>query len=386
MNLFQTNKKPKDLDEQERLNWLRLIRTDNIGPITFYQLIENFGSASEALKALPELAKRGGRKKPLNAPSEKSIEQEYKALQKIGGQIITAMDESYPLALTATDDAPPVLSARGDATLLNKSCVGIVGARNASINGKKFAYKIAGELGARNQIVVSGLARGIDTSAHEGALQTGTIAVVAGGINVVYPEENQKLYDEICEKGLIVAESAFGAKPFAAAFPRRNRIVSGISKGIIVVEATQRSGSLITARLAGEQGRDVFAVPGSPLDPRASGPNYLIREGATLIRNADDVMEILTNFSGNVMREPLYTQSNFSVPITIPANTDEPPEDMQEKVLSHLSFSSISVDELIRACHVTISALQTTLLELELAGRIKRLPGNRISLLEQSDT
>ncbi len=386
MDLFQTTKKPKNLDEQERLHWLRLIRTDNIGPITFYQLIENFGSAGEALRALPELSKRGGRKKPLQAPSEKAIEKEYKALQNIGGVILTAMDEHYPLALTANDDAPPVLSVRGDTALLNKSCVGIVGARNASLNGKKFAYKIAQDLGARNQVVVSGLARGIDTSAHEGALNTGTIAVVAGGIDVVYPEENQKLYDAICENGLIVAESAFGAKPFAAAFPRRNRIVSGISNGIVVVEATQRSGSLITARLAGEQGRDVFAVPGSPLDPRASGPNHLIREGATLIRNADDVMEILTNFSGNVMREPLHSQNRFSMPIAIAANTDEPPEDMQEKVLSHLSFSSISVDELIRACHVTISALQMTLLELELAGRIKRLPGNRISLLEQSDT
>ena len=382
MNLFQTTKKPKDLNEQERLDWLRLIRTDNIGPITFYQLIENFGSAGEALKALPEMSKRGGRKKPLIAPDEKLIEKEYKALQKMGGQIITAMDESYPLALSAIDDAPPVLSIRGNAALLNKSCVGIVGARNASINGKKFAYKIAGELGQRNQIVVSGLARGIDTSAHEGALETGTIAVVAGGIDVVYPEENQKLYDEICEKGLIVAESALGAKPYAAAFPRRNRIVSGISKGIVVVEATQRSGSLITARMAGEQGRYVFAVPGSPLDPRASGPNHLIREGATLVRGADDVMEILMNFGGNTLREPFPTQHKFYTPTSVPANEDTPPEDIQERVLSHLSFSSISVDELLRACHLTISALQTTLLELELAGRIKRLPGNRIMLVE----
>lgn len=382
MNLFPNRSKPQDLNEAERLNWLRLIRTDNIGPITFYQLIENFGSAGEALKALPELSKRGGRKKPLNAPPEKSIEQEYRALQKIGGSIITAMDESYPLALSATDDAPPVLSIRGDASLLNKSCIAIVGARNASINGKKFAFKIAADLGAKGQIITSGLARGIDTAAHEGALQTGTIAVVAGGINVVYPEENQKLYDAIAEKGVIVAESAFGAKPFAAAFPRRNRIVSGISKGIIVVEATQRSGSLITARLAGEQGRDVFAVPGSPLDPRASGPNHLIREGATLIRSADDVLEILMNFSGNTLREPLYTNASFIPPPTLAANTDSLPEGLQEKVLSHLSFSSISVDELIRACHVTISALQTTLLELELAGRIKRLPGNRIMLVD----
>lgn len=385
MNLFQSKtKKPKDLNEQERLDWLRLFRTDNIGPITFYQLVENFGSAGEALKALPELSKRGGRKKPLTAPDERTIEQEYRALQKLGGQIITAMDESYPLALTTTDDAPPVLSIRGDASLLNKSCVAIVGARNASLNGKKFAFKIAGELGARNQIVVSGLARGIDTAAHEGALQTGTIAVVAGGIDVVYPEDNQKLYDAICESGVVIAESPLGAKPYAASFPRRNRIVSGMSKGVVVVEATQKSGSLITARLAGEQGRDVFAVPGSPLDPRASGPNHLIREGATLVRNADDVLEILMNFAGNTLREPFPTQHKFYSPTSPPANEDIPPEGLQELVLSHLSFSSISVDELLRACHVTISALQWALLELELAGRIKRLPGGRIMLVEDA--
>ncbi|MGN7437757.1 MAG: DNA-processing protein DprA [Alcanivorax sp.] len=376
-----------DLDETERLAWLRLIRTDNIGPMTFYQLVERFGSATAALEALPELSKRGGRKKPLTPPPESAVEREYRALQKLGGQIITVRDAAYPLALTATDDAPPVLSVLGNAELLNKSCVAIVGARNASLNGKKFARKIASDLGARGQIITSGLARGIDTAAHEGSVNTGTIAVVASGIDVVYPEENQKLYEEIAEKGAIVAESALGAKPYAAAFPRRNRIVSGISKGVIVVEATHRSGSLITARMAGEQGRDVYAVPGSPLDPRASGPNHLIREGATLIRNADDVMENLMNFSGNAMREPIITQRKFTPQIV--ENSDEFDENsgeiLQEKVISNLSFTPIYVDELVRACHVTIAELQSILLELELAGRIKRLPGNKISLLEQGD-
>ncbi len=388
MDLFRNNSaeqaEPRDLSEQEQLNWLRLIRTDSIGPITFYQLIERFGSASDALKALPELAKRGGRKKPLVAPSERDVAKEYKALQKLGGRLVCAADADYPLALTATDDAPPVLSVIGDVSMLNTSCVAIVGARNASLNGRKMASKLAKDLGAKDQVVVSGLARGIDTAAHQGALESGTIAVVAGGIDVVYPPENQGLYDAIKEKGLVVAESAMSAKPFAASFPRRNRIVSGLSKGVIVVEANKRSGSLITARMAGEQGRDVFAVPGSPMDPRAAGPNHLIREGATLVRNADDVMEAVMNFSGNSLREPPAKLVRFSPPSSSGFH-EEPPEDVQDLILSHLSFTPIYVDELVRACHLTISAVQTCLLELELAGRIERLPGNKIILLNQED-
>ncbi len=383
LDLFQQNKTTPS--ETERLAALRLFRTDNIGPITFYQLVERFGSAQEALYALPELSRRGGRKKPLKAPDEKYIMREYKALQKLGGKLIIYADKEYPLALTAIDDAPPIISAIGNVNLLNKSCLAIVGARNASLNSKKFAYKLAAELGARGQIIVSGLARGIDTAAHQGSVNTATIAVVASGIDVVYPEENQKLYEEITEKGLIIAESALGAKPYAAAFPKRNRIVSGISKGVIVVEATKRSGSLITARLAAEQGRDVYAVPGSPFDPRAAGPNHLIREGATLIRNADDIMEILMDFSGNSLREPIASIVNFTPPPHENQNKQfmESPEKVQEKILAHLSFTPISVDELIRACHLTISALQTSLLELELAGRIKRLPAGRIILLDE---
>ncbi|MCK5375085.1 MAG: DNA-processing protein DprA [Alphaproteobacteria bacterium] len=375
------------MDEQSRLDWLRLIRSDNIGPITFYQLLEHFGSAKNALEALPELSRRGGRKKPLIPPSEKQVITEYKALTKYGGQLITASDASYPLSLSAIDDAPPVLSVLGNAKLLNQSCIAIVGARNASLNGRKFAYKLAADLGARKQVIVSGLARGIDTSAHKGSISSGTIAIVAGGINVVYPEENQKLYNEIVEKGAIIAESAFGSKPFAAAFPRRNRLVSGLSSAAIVVEAGLRSGSLITARMAGEQGRDIMAVPGSPFDPRASGPNHLIREGATLVRNADDVLEILMDFSGKNFRESAIAPPDFSHGATdfqdnIHENTDKL---TQEKILSYLSFTPINVDELVRACHVTISELQFILMELELSGRIKRLPGNNIILIEQDD-
>lgn len=378
MNLFK--QKPLSVTDSERLAWLRLSRTENVGPITFYQLIETFGSATETLTALPELAKRGGRKKPLIAASASEAAREYECLKKRGGDIIITQDDTYPLALSAIDDAPPVLSILGKAKLLNSSCIAIVGARNASLNGRKFAQKIAHDLGARGHIIISGLARGIDTSAHQGSLNTGTIAVVAGGIDIVYPEENQKLYESIIEHGLVVAESKWGQQPFAQSFPRRNRIVSGLSRGVIVVEATLRSGSLITARMAGEQGRELYAVPGSPLDPRADGPNHLIREGATLIRSADDVLEGLLDFTNTPKPIP---KKHTQIPLGLAENRhDFISENLQGTILSHLSPTPISVDELIRVCDVSISSLQSVLLELELAGRVKRFPGNRICLLE----
>lgn len=371
------------LPESEKLAWLRLSRTQNVGPITFYKLIEAYGSASKALDILPELAKRGGRKKPLTAPDPALIIREYEALKKIGGDIITAACPEYPLALAATDDAPPVISVLGNPELMDKPCIAMVGARNASVTGRKIADKLAKDLGAQNQIIVSGLARGIDTAAHKGALTSGTIAVVAGGIDVIYPEENTGLYEEIKERGLVIAESPLGQKPFAASFPRRNRIVSGLSKGVIVVEATMRSGSLITARLAGEQGRDVYAVPGSPLDPRAAGPNHLLREGATLVRNAQDILETLNDFSGQALNDSYEPKAFTHGPISNDINEDESlPQNAQETILSELSFNAITVDELIRACHLSVSAVQITLLELELAQRVKRLPGNRISLVQ----
>ena len=377
--MLQASTANNALSEQEKLDWLRLYRTENIGPITFYKLLERYGDAEKALLALPELGKKGGRKKPLTAPAMQAIEAEYEALKKVGGDIVTASCPEYPMALSAIDDAPPVLSYLGDITLANKSCIALVGARNASINGRKFAEKIARDLGARGQIIASGLARGIDTAAHKGALETGTIAVVAGGIDIVYPQENTELFHQIREKGLILAESPWGQEPVARLFPRRNRIVSGLSAAVIVVEATLKSGSLITARMAGEQGRDVMAVPSHPLDPRGQGPNHLIREGATLIRNADDVIEIINNFSGNGLRDVLSTPQNFSInPVS---NDDDVTEKTIEDIAEQLSFSAITVDELLRSCQLSISALQMILLELELAGRIERLPGNRVRLL-----
>lgn len=369
----------KSVPLEEKLAWLRLSRTENVGPITFYQLVNAYGSAIDALEALPELSKRGGRKNPLKAPPSNIIEREYEILQKIGGDIVIGSEENYPLALAATDDAPPVFSYIGNPALMHRPCLAVVGARNASINGRKFAEKISAELGRQGQVIASGLARGIDTAAHQGALDTGTIAVVAGGIDVVYPEENLKLYEQIKETGLVIAESKLGQKPFAQSFPRRNRIVSGLSKGVVVVEATMRSGSLITARLAGEQGRDVFAVPGHPFDPRASGPNYLLRDGATLVRNAQDILDSLASPSELAMNEPKPVNDGFQPQVL---SEEDVPQDAQEIVLGHLSFTPLAVDELIRACHLSIPVLQTILLELELAGRIKRTSGNKVSLTE----
>lgn len=367
-----------DISTEEKLEWLRLFRTENVGPITFYKLLDYYGTAKEALNRLPELSQKGGRKKPLKAPPEKAIEKEYEQLQKAGGDLVCAHEAAYPIALGVLDDAPPVLSYFGNIDSLQQPCVSIVGARNASLNGRKFAWKLAKDLGEGGQVVVSGLARGIDTAAHEGALKTGTIAVVAGGINVVYPRENQNLYEQIKEQGLILAESPFGVEPMARHFPKRNRIVSGISSGVAVVEATMRSGSLITARMAGEQGRDVYAVPGFPADPRAQGPNKLIREGALLIQNAKDIMEALNEFRG----APTLMDATPQIQINTPVNNDLSSEEARVLILQNLSLSPTNVDELARACHTSIPVLQMTLLELELAGRLQRLPGNRVALLD----
>lgn len=372
------------LSEQERIAWLRLARTENVGPVTFYRLLERFGSAEKAIERLPDLARKGGRVKPLTAPPLTEVEKEYAALKKAGGDIVTAADDFYPLALSALDDAPPVLSFIGRAELFNQSCVAIVGARNASLNGRKFSETLARDLGKNGQIVVSGLARGIDTAAHTGALSSGTIAVVAGGIDVIYPEENKVLYQQICENGLIVAESPFGVPPIAQSFPRRNRIVSGLSKGVVVVEATLRSGSLITARLAGEQGRDVYAVPGHPLDPRAEGPNHLIREGATLIRSADDVMESLRNFSGQTLRDapqPVLRGFDSIRDDAERQNDMDAPPDAAEIVLGALSYSPVNIDLIVRETGMPVSTIYSVLLELELAGRVKHYPGGKVALI-----
>ncbi len=365
------------LGAAERLDWLRLIRTENVGPITFHALLRRFGTAAAAIDALPGLSRRGGRGKPVRVVDRRDAEREVAALTAVGGRLIAMCEPDYPPALAAIEDAPPVISVLGDAGLLNRPCVGMVGARNASAIGMKFARGLANALGKADMTVVSGLARGIDAAAHTGALERGTVAVVAGGVDVVYPPEHQALQQDIAARGCIVAEQPFGTRPQARHFPRRNRIISGLSLGTVVVEAAKRSGSLITARLAGEQGREVFAVPGSPLDPRCHGTNNLIREGAVLTETVDDIMNVLAPR----MTRPLQPSADGPYGdglADIPA--DDSLEPVRDRIVSLLSPTPVAVDELIRECEVTPSEANAVLLELELAGKVARTPGNMVAL------
>ncbi|HSK40776.1 MAG TPA: DNA-processing protein DprA, partial [Arenibaculum sp.] len=261
----------RPLSERERVDWLRLIRSENVGPVTFFRLVERFGDAGAALDALPSLAKRGGRTAPLRVCGRSDAERELAANLRAGARLVAACEPDFPGPLAALDDCPPMISVRGSGHLLHQPAVALVGARNASLNGRRMAGRMACDLGEAGYLVVSGLARGIDAAAHEGALAHGTAAVVAGGIDVIYPEENRELHGRIGEAGVLVAEMPVGTHPQARHFPRRNRIISGLSLAVVVIEAAPRSGSLITARMAADQGREVFAVPGSPLDPRCQG-------------------------------------------------------------------------------------------------------------------
>ncbi len=362
----------------ERRDRLRLIRTESIGPVTWRELMDHFGSAGDAIEALPDFAGRAG-KRNIKIGSIENAERELDRLAELGAQAITLGEPDYPSALTAIDDAPPVISIRGDISAFTRTGIAIVGARNASANGRRIAEVLASELSADPDVaIVSGLARGIDTAAHAGSIAVGgaTIAVMAGGIDIVYPPENEALYQKIIETGAIVSEMPPGLKPQARHFPRRNRIVSGLSLGIIVVEAAQRSGSLITARLAGEQGRVVLAVPGSPLDPRAFGANHLIREGAVLVRNAEDVFEAVRPMVTPAPPSPETPSPRSHAPVL---DLDSPGTDSRETVISCLSPEPVAVDEIVRRCQLTAPVVRTILLELELAGRLERHPGNRVA-------
>lgn len=364
------------LSATEKIAWLRLTRSETIGAITFHRLLSRYKTASRALEALERMRE----KKPIQIYTQAQAENEIAVATKLGARVIAACEPDYPLPLSAIEDAPPVIAVRGDASLLGRPGIGVVGSRNCSLNGRRFAQKLAQDLGRAGYVVVSGLARGIDTAAHEGGLATGTIACVAGGVDVVYPKENQKLYDAICETGAVVSECAPGTQPLAQHFPKRNRIITGLSLGAVVIEANLKSGSLISARTASEQGRDVFAVPGFPADPRSAGTNALIRDGAILVRGAEDILEHLSGFG---------TQSrDGAVAAPIPAGLfedaplyGETPENIEEIILSQLSPSPVGVDEIVRACQVKSSVVQGTLLELEISGQVQRLPGNRVMLV-----
>ena len=366
----------------ERIDRLRLIRTENVGPITFAQLLRRFGQAAEALKALPRLARLGGRARPQTPPDRAAAEGELAALERLGGKALFLGEPEYPRALAQIEDAPPVLSTLGAVHLLERRMVAVVGARNASLIGRRFAGTLAQELAAAGVEVVSGLARGIDAAAHAGALASGTagggtVAVMAGGVDAVYPEENRKLYERIRAEGLILSEMPLGVEPQGRHFPRRNRVISGLCAGVVVVEAAEQSGSLITARMALEQGREVFAVPGSPLDPRAKGANRLIRQGASLTEGAYDVLTTLDPIWRQPLKEP--EERDFAA-AAVAAPSEEELTAARAAVLESLSPSPIAVDELVRAHQLSAAVVRAVLLELELAGRIERQPGNRVAL------
>jgi DNA processing protein len=366
----------RTLDDKERLAWLRLARTENVGPVTFASLIARFGSAAAALRELPRLATRGGSAKNFVLPPEEDVAREVQDIARLGGRLIACCEPEFPAGLAALDPPPPIIAVLGHVALLKREMVAMVGARNASALGRKFAFTLAQDLTGAGLAVASGLARGIDTAAHEGALQGGTVAVLAGGVDVVYPPENQKLYDAIRAEGAIISEMRLGEAPQARHFPRRNRLISGLARGLVVVEAAERSGSLITANYALEQGREIFAVPGSPLDPRAKGANRLIREGATLIEGADDVLVVLGPILGGGFGEP-----DGVTPTTTPdtAVLEQEADRVRSMVEEALGPAPVAVDELIRLTGAPASAVLTVLLELELAGRCRRHPGNFVS-------
>lgn len=366
------------LRQAERLDWLRLARTPHVGPITFRQLLARFGSAGAAIEALPDLARRGGRGSTIKICPAATAEREIAALDRLGARLIARGEPGYPPLLAEIEDAPPMISVRGREELLARRAVAVVGARNASLNGRNFARALAREIGAKGALVVSGMARGIDTAAHEGALETGTLAVLAGGIDSIYPPENRGLYEKIAEQGALISEMPLGMEAQARHFPIRNRLISGTSLGVVVVEASPKSGSLITARTALDQGRDVFAVPGSPLDPRARGTNQLLREGAILTENADDVLAALSPIDGNRLLEskPLFSHE-FQAEEESAGELDR----ARSTVSQSLGPVPVTVDEIIRTCQFSPPLISTVLLELELAGRLERHPGNRVALI-----
>lgn len=370
------------MNEQEKIDWLRLSRTETVGPITFHRLLAKYKTPAAALEILPVLTKN----KPIKICDAATAERELETLAKHRGQMIFAGDENYPLALTSLEDAPPVLSVLGNIDYLNQQSVALVGSRNASLNARKLAHKMAFDLGKAGVTVVSGLARGIDTSAHEGSLSTGTIAVVAGGVNVIYPKENTDLFHKICENGAVVSECAWGMQPMAQHFPKRNRIVSGLSVGTVIIEASLRSGSLITARMAAEQGRDVMAVPGFPLDPRSEGTNALLRDGVVLVRDAADVLEQINSFlkpkhrSEQISFSEIVGLTNTELSESV-ANDCYSSENLYTLIFPELSSTPVEVDEIVRVCKLRSADVQGTLLEMELEGVVQRLPGNRVCLI-----
>ncbi len=358
------------LTDEQRLDWLRLIRSQNIGPRTFRALVNHFGGARAALEALPSLARRGGADSAVELCSRAEAERELAAAQKLAVAFVALGEPDYPQRLQMIDDAPPLVAIRGHVAALTMPMVAIVGSRNASGAGLKFTQRLSRDLGETGFAVVSGLARGIDAAAHTAAVTTGTIAVLAGGHDCIYPPEHADLLEAILPAGAALSEMPLGWEPRARDFPRRNRLISGLALGVVIVEAAKRSGSLITARMALEQGREVFAVPGSPLDPRAEGTNSLIKQGATPVTEAGDIIAVLQPIMDD------YKLPAHEPPMASDAGESaEPADGERARIVSLLGPSPVSIDDLVRLSNASPASVRMVLLELEIAGRVERHGG-----------
>jgi DNA processing protein len=366
------------VNDEERLDWLRLIRSDNVGPRTFHDLVSHFGSVRKALTALPGLARRGGSARPLRICSREQAAAELKAAREADVEFFTLGEPDYPSRLRMIDDPPPVIAVRGKVDALARPLIAIVGSRNASAAGVKFAERMARDLGEAGFAVVSGLARGIDAAAHRASLGTGTIAVLAGGHDRIYPAEHSELVERLVVEGAAISEMPLTWEPRAHDFPRRNRLISGLSLGVVVVEAARRSGSLITARLAGEQGREVFAVPGSPLDPRSEGTNGLLKQGATPVTEAGDVIAAIEPILGRGFNLP-SAQEPSQEPLGLAEA--EPGADERSRLIALLGPAPVSIDDLVRLSCTSATTVRSVLLELEIAGRLTRHGAGLVSLL-----
>ena len=363
------------LSDGERLDWLRLIRSDHVGPRTFQSLLKYNGSAAAALSALPDLARRGGAGGLPRICSHDDAMREIERAQKLGVRFVAAGEDGYPPRLATIDDAPPLLAIRGNTDALMGAMIAIVGARNASAAGMKFAQTLAHDLAAAGFIIISGLARGIDQAAHRASLASGTVAVLAGGHSRIYPPEHEDLLASIVSgTGAAISEMPLDHGPRAADFPRRNRLISGASVGVVIIEAAHRSGSLITARMAGEQGREVFAVPGSPLDPRSAGANDLIKQGVALVTSADDIINVVNP----ILRRPIETPLEEPGPSQFGEDVGAAE---RARIISLLGPTPVSIDDLIRLSGAAASTVRVVLLELELAGRLERHGGGLVTLV-----
>jgi DNA processing protein len=368
------------LTDNERLDWLRLIRSQNVGPRTFHALINHYGHARNALAALPQLARRGGASAPGRIYTRTEAEREMATASAAGVAFVALGEPDYPLRLAMIDDAPPLIAVRGELAALARPTVAIVGARNASAAGIKFAERLARDLGEAGLVIASGLARGIDAAAHRGSLTTGTVAAIAGGHNSIYPPEHAALAEAIAQNGVVLSEMPLDHEPRARDFPRRNRLISGLAAGVVVIEAAQRSGSLITARMALEQGREVFAVPGSPLDPRCEGTNNLLKQGAAPVTEAADVTAALAP----IFERPLQLSAqepDRPIAPDEPRGQSEPDDGERDRLVTLLGPTPVGIDDLIRLSGLPPAIVRTLLLELELAGRLERHGGGLVSLV-----